>query len=213
MDSEQQQPAPGLYVPPQYVADPTGAILQPAGQPQAHAAATPAAPVYAQAPQAAYAAPAYASAQQGQEIKAYVALPIAVPAGRGQWRDPFCCCGFDILLACCFPAYRFGLTLERAGFMPCVAAGVIYGIFWCGAIIAVSLSFHIYQPSFLMSALVFVFWFIVSYIGFAARMHIKHKFDIPINPISDLCVHTCCPAISLVQEGRQVDRSVGLTVC
>ncbi|GAA0173351.1 hypothetical protein LIER_26984 [Lithospermum erythrorhizon] len=105
----------------------------------------------------------------------------------------------------CFPCYRFGKNMRRAGFGPCFFQGSAYLVL---AVIAVvnMLTFLITgKHSYLYLSIIFTIS-VGVYLGFF-RTQMKKKFNIHDNDSSfDDCVyHLICPCCTLSQESRTLE--------
>lgn len=109
------------------------------------------------------------------------------------------------LQSTCFPCYRFGKNMKRAGFGSCFLQGYIYLILVVVAlcnVLAFTITGRFY---FIYLALSFTL-FLGTYLGYY-RTQIKKKFSIKggESSLDDFVYHLICPCFTLSQESRTLE--------
>jgi len=194
------------------------AAVQPGAQPGGVPGGVP---VYPEGPQGAYAvnrqgySPLPKDIPKEQQVQPH-------PDHRGdlftdRWSDSLFACHHDCanaLLACFCTPVRFGLTLYRAGFRSAPFATCLFAFFWVMFIVG-AIGFGAFWWSTARAApevFVAIGCLMMALIGTIYRVKLAQKYSIPHNVAYDCCVHFFCECCSLAQEGRHVDRAVGLLV-
>ncbi|KAL8460262.1 hypothetical protein ACS0TY_031977 [Phlomoides rotata] len=109
------------------------------------------------------------------------------------------------LQSTCFPCYRFGKNMKRAGFGSCFLQGYFYLI-----LVAVSLcnllAFAITRRFYYIYLAISSFLFLGTYLGYY-RIQIKKKFNIKggESSLDDFVYHLICPCFTLSQESRTLE--------
>jgi len=148
---------------------------------------------------------AYSAQPMGQP---YVAPQQQQRVFTGAWSDGLCDCGPEACMAFILAPVRFAFTISRAGLGSLWGSGLLYAFFWVGAIACAVLGFL----GLGTGIGILVGWIGTSTIGYIFRVRLRGKYQIRGDYCTDLLYHYFCQCCALAQEGRHVDRSIGLVV-